>query len=153
MFELFSYRRDREFKVTIKLANKPDLYQLQQFLRSRQHESPQETIQVLDVVLRTAPSQKYCLCLLKLHICCPCMYVLVSSNNNVYKSDSYNYVSFYHRYCVVGRSFFDPNLGPQGDLGDGLEYWRGFYQSLRPTQFGLSLNIGTSHNFSSLSTM
>lgn len=100
-----SRRRDREFKVTIKLANKPDLYQLQQFLRSRQHESPQETIQVLDVVLRTAPSQKY---------------------------------------CVVGRSFFDPNLGPQGDLGDGLEYWRGFYQSLRPTQFGLSLNIDVS---------
>lgn len=59
MFELFSYRRDREFKVCIKLANKPDLYQLQQFLRSKQHESPQETIQVLDVVLRTAPSQKY----------------------------------------------------------------------------------------------
>ncbi|KAF8039529.1 hypothetical protein BT93_B1907 [Corymbia citriodora subsp. variegata] len=32
----------------------------------------------------------------------------------------------------------------KGPLGDGLEYWRGYYQSLRPTQFGLSLNIDVS---------
>ncbi|KAM5584344.1 protein argonaute 5 [Rosa sericea] len=100
-----SKRKDRDFKVCIKLANKPDLYQLQQFLRGGLHETPQETIQVLDVVLRAAPSQKY---------------------------------------CVVGRSFFSPDLGPRGDLEFGLEYWRGFYQSLRPTQFGLSLNIDIS---------
>ncbi|KAL6202913.1 hypothetical protein ACLB2K_026617 [Fragaria x ananassa] len=98
-------RKDREFKVSIKLANKPDLYQLQQFLLRKHHETPQETIQVLDVVLRAAPSLKY---------------------------------------CVVGRSFFDPDLGRKGELGSGLEYWRGFYQSLRPTQFGLSLNIDIS---------
>lgn len=54
-----TYRKDREFKVAVKLANKPDLHQLQQFLNSRQHESPQEAIQVLDVVLRAAPSDKY----------------------------------------------------------------------------------------------
>lgn len=47
-------------------------------------------------------------------------------------------------YEVVGRSFFHPNLGGAGELGDGIEYWKGFYQSLRPTQMGLSLNIGTS---------
>lgn len=46
------------------------------------------------------------------------------------------------RYTVVGRSFFSPLLGQPGELGDGLEYWRGYYQSLRPTQMGLSLNIG-----------
>ncbi|ONI00990.1 hypothetical protein PRUPE_6G115400 [Prunus persica] len=100
-----SKRKDREFKVAVKLANKPDLHQLQQFLNSRQHESPQEAIQVLDVVLRAAPSDKY---------------------------------------TVIGRSFFATELGPKGELGDGLEYWRGFYQSLRPTQFGLSLNIDVS---------
>ncbi|KAK4490521.1 hypothetical protein RD792_001201 [Penstemon davidsonii] len=47
-------------------------------------------------------------------------------------------------YEVVGRSFFSPKLGATGELGDGIEYWKGFYQSLRPTQMGLSLNIDMS---------
>lgn len=46
------------------------------------------------------------------------------------------------RYCPVGRSFYSPNLGRRQPLGEGLESWRGFYQSIRPTQMGLSLNIG-----------
>ncbi|KAH6826003.1 Argonaute family protein [Perilla frutescens var. hirtella] len=45
---------------------------------------------------------------------------------------------------VVGRSFFSPMLGDIGELGNGLMYWKGFYQSLRPTQMGLSLNIDMS---------
>ncbi|KAL3518467.1 hypothetical protein ACH5RR_021056 [Cinchona calisaya] len=98
-------KREREFKVSIKFAAQTNLHHLQQFLRSRQLDVPQETIQALDVVLRENPS------------------------NN---------------YVVVGRSFFHPTLGRRGDLGDGLEYWKGFYQSLRPTQMGLSLNIDVS---------
>ncbi|XP_060174066.1 protein argonaute 5 isoform X2 [Lycium barbarum] len=47
-------------------------------------------------------------------------------------------------YEVVGRSFFHTSLGEKGRLGEGLEYWRGYYQSLRPTQMGLSLNIDMS---------
>lgn len=50
-------RREREFKVTLKFASKPDLHHLQQFLRSRQQDVPQETIQLLDVVLRAKPSE------------------------------------------------------------------------------------------------
>jgi hypothetical protein len=46
------------------------------------------------------------------------------------------------RYSPVARSFYSPNLGTRQQLGDGLESWRGFYQSIRPTQMGLSLNIG-----------
>jgi hypothetical protein len=49
---------------------------------------------------------------------------------------------FFGRYVPVGRSFYSPNLGMRKSLGDGLESWRGFYQSIRPTQMGLSLNIG-----------
>ncbi|KAK4486083.1 hypothetical protein RD792_008751 [Penstemon davidsonii] len=98
-------RREREFKVSIKFASKSDLYRLQQFLQGRQLDLPQETLQILDVVLRDKPSNDY---------------------------------------VVVGRSFFSPLLGDKGELGDGLEYWKGFYQSLRPTQMGLSLNIDTS---------
>nr|GME16073.1 protein argonaute 5 [Ipomoea batatas] len=47
-----SSRREREFKVSIKHS----LYHLQQFLQRRQLDAPQETIQVLDVVLTTNPS-------------------------------------------------------------------------------------------------
>ncbi|XVF63037.1 hypothetical protein PTKIN_Ptkin09bG0056400 [Pterospermum kingtungense] len=45
------------------------------------------------------------------------------------------------RYCPIGRSFFSPNIRAPQRLGDGLESWCGFYQSIRPTQMGLSLNI------------
>lgn len=55
--------------------------------------------------------------------------------------------SFFSRYTVVGRSFFHPTLGRPGELGNGVEYWRGYYQSLRPVQMGLSLNIGISQYF------
>ncbi|XP_078436610.1 protein argonaute MEL1-like [Wolffia australiana] len=47
-------------------------------------------------------------------------------------------------YTPVGRSFFSPLHGGRASIGDGCEYWMGFYSSLRPTQFGLSLNIDIS---------
>ncbi|XP_051113404.1 protein argonaute 5-like [Andrographis paniculata] len=47
-------------------------------------------------------------------------------------------------YEAVGRSFFSRLQNDKGDLGNGVEYWKGFYQSLRPTQMGLSLNINIS---------
>ncbi|KAM7496848.1 hypothetical protein LguiA_021262 [Lonicera macranthoides] len=97
-------RREREFKVAVKFVAKGDNHHLQGFLQSRHLDAPQETIQALDVVLRTIPSAKY---------------------------------------QVLGRSFFYPTFG-KGQLGDGLEYWKGYYQSLRPTQMGLSLNIDMS---------
>lgn len=45
------------------------------------------------------------------------------------------------RRIIVGRSIFSTDF-EMGPLGDGVDYYRGFYQSLRPTQMGLSLNIG-----------
>ncbi|RWR90514.1 Argonaute/Dicer protein [Cinnamomum micranthum f. kanehirae] len=48
------------------------------------------------------------------------------------------------RYSPVGRSFYMPDVGRRQTLGEGLECWRGFYQSIRPTQMGLSLNIDMS---------
>ncbi|CAN6308884.1 unnamed protein product [Urochloa humidicola] len=98
-------RAEREYKITIRIAGRTDLYHLHQFLRGRQRDMPQETIQVLDVVLRESPS--------------------------------WNYVT-------VSRSFFSTTFGHRGDIGEGLECWRGYYQSLRPTQMGLSLNIDIS---------
>ncbi|KAA8535033.1 hypothetical protein F0562_030036 [Nyssa sinensis] len=48
------------------------------------------------------------------------------------------------RYMSVGRFFYSPNIKQPQTLGDGLQSWRGFYQSIRPTQMGLSLNIDMS---------
>ncbi|KAI4970793.1 hypothetical protein ZWY2020_001707 [Hordeum vulgare] len=42
-------RAEREYKITIRIAGRTDLYHLQQFLKGRQMDMPQETIQVLDV--------------------------------------------------------------------------------------------------------
>ncbi|CAI5932300.1 unnamed protein product [Closterium sp. NIES-65] len=44
-------------------------------------------------------------------------------------------------YVPVARSFFSPDLGPRAPIGNGVEAWKGFYQSVRPTQMGLTLNI------------
>lgn len=98
-------RRERDFKVVIKLASRADLHHLGMFLAGRQADAPQEALQVLDIVLRELPT---------------------------------------NRYSPVGRSFYSPDLGRRQPLGEGLESWRGFYQSIRPTQMGLSLNIDMS---------
>ncbi|XP_068651672.1 protein argonaute MEL1-like [Aristolochia californica] len=98
-------RRERDFKVAIRLVSRPDLHNLMQFLAGRQRDIPQETIQVLDIVLRESPSL---------------------------------------RYTPLGRSFFSRDFGQPEILGEGLECWRGFYQSVRPTQMGLTVNIDMS---------
>lgn len=54
--DLMFCRKDREFKVTIKLASHGDMNHLQQFLGGVQLDCPLETIQALDVVLRQKPS-------------------------------------------------------------------------------------------------
>ena len=43
----------------------------------------------------------------------------------------------------VGRSFFSESFGSTS-LGGGVAGWRGFYQSVRPTQQGLVLNVDVS---------
>ncbi|AES65969.2 eukaryotic translation initiation factor 2c [Medicago truncatula] len=47
-------------------------------------------------------------------------------------------------YISIGRNFYSPDLRKPQQLGGGIESWRGFYQSIRPTQMGLSLNIDMS---------
>ncbi|KAF0909917.1 hypothetical protein E2562_001181, partial [Oryza meyeriana var. granulata] len=48
------------------------------------------------------------------------------------------------RYTPISRSFFSQAFGHGGEIGSGVECWRGYYQSLRPLQMGLSLNIDIS---------
>ncbi|KAG0548151.1 hypothetical protein BDA96_01G142000 [Sorghum bicolor] len=48
------------------------------------------------------------------------------------------------KYVSISRSFFSKAFGHGGDIGSGVECWRGYYQSLRATQMGLSLNIDIS---------
>ncbi|WRX21058.1 PAZ domain - like 5 [Theobroma cacao] len=49
------------------------------------------------------------------------------------------------RYCPIGRSFFSPDIRAPQRLGDGLESWCGFYQSIRPTQMGLGVKVEVTH--------
>ncbi|KAH9619822.1 hypothetical protein KSS87_003277 [Heliosperma pusillum] len=48
------------------------------------------------------------------------------------------------RYSPFGRLFYSPNIQKPHQLGGGLHSWRGFYQSIKPTQMGLALNIDMS---------
>ncbi|GMH04485.1 hypothetical protein Nepgr_006324 [Nepenthes gracilis] len=48
------------------------------------------------------------------------------------------------RYISFGRLFYSPYIQRPHQLGGGLHSWRGFYQSVKPTQMGLSLNIDMS---------
>lgn len=55
----FLCRNGCEFKVAIKFASKAKVHHLKQFLAGRQMDAPQETIKVVNIVLRAAPSEKY----------------------------------------------------------------------------------------------
>ncbi|KAG5002491.1 hypothetical protein JHK84_026744 [Glycine max] len=95
-------KREREYRVVIKFVARANLHHLGQFLAGKCADAPQETLQILDIVLRELSSK---------------------------------------RFCPIGRSFFSPDIRTPQRLGEGLESWCGFYQSIRPTQMGLSLNI------------
>ncbi|XWS39260.1 hypothetical protein CRYUN_Cryun18bG0035600 [Craigia yunnanensis] len=95
-------KREREYKVVIKIVARANMHHLGQFLAGKHADAPQEALQILDIVLRELSTK---------------------------------------RYCPIGRSFFSPDIRAPQRLGDGLESWCGFYQSIRPTQMGLSLNI------------
>lgn len=43
----------------IKLASRADLHHLDMFLQGRQADAPQEALQVLDIVLRELPTNRY----------------------------------------------------------------------------------------------
>ncbi|XP_026819292.1 protein argonaute-2-like [Rhopalosiphum maidis] len=47
-------------------------------------------------------------------------------------------------YTSVGRSFFSPPDGNSHLLGDDKEVWHGFYQSVKPSQWKMMLNIDVS---------
>ncbi|CAK9867455.1 unnamed protein product [Sphagnum jensenii] len=46
-------------------------------------------------------------------------------------------------YLLVRDNFFHPSLGQLGNLGEGVEAWRGFHSSIRMTKAGLTLNLDT----------
>lgn len=46
------------------------------------------------------------------------------------------------KLTCVGRSFFTPDM--PSPISGGAEVWLGYYQSLRATQAGLTLNVDMS---------
>ncbi|WVZ62233.1 hypothetical protein U9M48_011999 [Paspalum notatum var. saurae] len=113
-----------EYKVTIRCVSRANLHHLQQFLHGQPRDSPHAAIQALDVALRESPSLKY--------ISVPFLHSLFQQDLVLLELPTI--------YVTVSRSFFCKQFGSD-KIGGGLEYWSGYYQSLRPTQMGLSLNI------------
>ncbi|KAJ4845702.1 Protein argonaute PNH1 [Turnera subulata] len=94
--------RERKFKVVIKFAAVARMLQLRELLSGKPAGTPQEAINIIDIVLREFAAQ---------------------------------------RCLSIGKSLYPPDVKKSQKLPGGLESWRGFYQSIRPTQMGLSLNI------------
>lgn len=118
--------------MVIKFSARADLHRLGEFLSGRQADAPQEALQVLDIVLRELPTHRLLTCP---RFQLPILWIIRMGS-------MINALFVCNRFCPVGRSFYSPDLGRRQPLGEGLESWRGFYQSIRPTQMGLSLNIG-----------
>ncbi|KAK4257346.1 hypothetical protein QN277_006944 [Acacia crassicarpa] len=96
---------EREFRVKIKFATRVSMHQLRELLSGKQVNTPQEALNIIDIVLKELAAQSY---------------------------------------VSVGRFLYSADIKKPQQLGGGLESWRGFYQSIRPTQMGLSLNIDMS---------
>lgn len=130
-FASFEYRRERTFEVTITYNAEVNRGLLQENSLGEQFGFSQEIIQVFDVVLRsTINLKKYVSVFFNL--------LFQSNHSNLMEASFFLSCS----YTPISRSLFSYDLG-YGDLEEGLEFWKGFYQSLRPTMMGLSLNIGT----------
>jgi eukaryotic translation initiation factor 2C len=128
----------REYIVVIKFVARANMHHLGQFLAGKRADAPQEALQILDIVLRELSTKRYISqCFLSSLI------LYMTCDYPWYNLFLLSYIAcILYRYCPVGRSFFSPDIRTPQRLGDGLESWCGFYQSIRPTQMGLSLNIG-----------
>lgn len=116
--------------MVIKFVARANLHHLGQFLAGKRADAPQEAIQILDIVLRELASKRYS------------YEIIVNENCEIPKLTFSNISYTFQRFCPIGRSFYSPDIRTPQRLGEGLESWCGFYQSIRPTQMGLSLNIG-----------
>ncbi|KAK7844698.1 protein argonaute 10 [Quercus suber] len=111
-------RREREFKVTISFITLASMQQLRELLAGKPVDTPHKALTIIDIVLRQLAAQRILILDFQLLVC-GCL-----------------------RYVSVGRFLYSPDIKKPQQLGGGLESWRGFYQSIRPIQMGLSLNIG-----------
>ena len=71
------------------------------------------------------------------------VYTMFVRYRECYKLGFYLIALLFRRgYLLVRDNFFHKDLGPVGNLGEGVETWRGYHSSVRPTGLGLSLNLG-----------
>lgn len=132
-FLVFWSNRQVEYNVGLKFVARANLHHLSEFLAGKRTDAPHEALQILDIVLRELPNQRwmngFCYFLHKSHL------------KPLFSFFTFQ-LSLWWRYIPVGKSFFSSSVRAPQRLGQGVESWRGFYQSIRPTQMGLSLNIG-----------
>lgn len=120
----------------IKFATSVRMQQLRELLSGKQVDTPQEALSVFDIVLKEVAAQRY----IFQHYFA--VVVALFQNYELPPFEPLLILIMLLSYISIGRNFYSPDLRKPHQLGGGIESWRGFYQSIRPTQMGLSLNIG-----------
>ena len=150
--------RGRDFYVTIEFAAKIRMRAIDDMMRGQADahaDRAQDALRVLDIVLRESASER-CSSSLNVYVCVFVLFVLVVSVSlliNFCKTIKtivrcpFTCKAFTgcRGYLLIRDNFFHPNLGPVGNLGEGVEAWRGYHSSIRPTGLGLTLNLGKWH--------
>lgn len=119
--------------MTIQYATQPNLYHLKQLINCQRRDTLYDAIQALDIVLSHLLSSR--IPVPPLH----CLFSIVSFFGELLTMCLLFFLLF-RSYVTLFWSF-SKKFWWWGHCG-GLECWRGYYPSFRPTQMGLSLNIG-----------
>jgi eukaryotic translation initiation factor 2C len=145
--------RGRDFVVKIEFAAKIRMKAIEDMMRGamgkgdlEQEERALDALRVLDIVLRESASERYVPLRSRLlfHSKSRCSSLRMYAQGAVCNALPYPLVVllFGRGYLLVRDNFFHKDLGPVGNLGEGVEAWRGYHSSVRPTGLGLTLNLG-----------
>lgn len=126
--------------MTISFITLASMQQLRELLAGKPVDTPHKALTIIDIVLRQLAAQR-CIADLQLFYFFSFMF-LFYFQLRLLILDFQLLVCGCLRYVSVGRFLYSPDIKKPQQLGGGLESWRGFYQSIRPIQMGLSLNIG-----------
>ena len=126
--------------MTISFITLASMQQLRELLAGKPVDTPHKALTIIDIVLRQLAAQR-CIADLQLFYFFSFMF-LFYFQLRLLILDFQLLVCGCLSYVSVGRFLYSSDIKKPQQLGGGLESWRGFYQSIRPIQMGLSLNIG-----------
>ena len=145
--------KGRDFVVKIEFAIKIHMKAIEDMMRGamgkgdlEQEERALDALRVLDIVLHESASEMYVPLRSRLlfHSKSRCSSLRMYAQGAECNVLPYLLVVllFGRGYLLVRDNFFHKDLGPVGNLGKGIEAWRGYHLSVQPTGLGLTLNLG-----------